>query len=171
MYPCTCLLYFLLGLPNLKSTTTIVPLRIITRSGRRLRSSPFSCQIMSHSLNSCQVPEYQSLICGCEKALWVNSRISSSVSVRPITPSNTRRLMASSISSSVSMAEKSVCSKRPRLMKRWLDSASSTPAMKSAERLDWRNSMSCRMLSMCTGSFTGFCASLFTTLLSVFPAE
>jgi len=43
--------------------------------------------------------------------------------------------------------------------------------MKSAERLDWRNSMSCRMLSMCTGSFTGFCASLFTTLLSVFPAE
>ena len=34
--------------------------------------------------------------------------------------------------------------------------------MKSAERLDCRNSMSWSMLSMWTGSLTGFCESLLT---------
>ena len=127
IYPFTCLLYFLFRFPNLKSTTTISLPRIMTRSGRRVCSSPFSCQMMSHSLKSCQLPEYQSCTSGREKARWVSSRISLSVSGLPMMPSKTSWAMASSMSSSVSMAEKSVCSRRPRLMKRLSDSSSSTP--------------------------------------------
>ena len=127
IYPCTCLLYFLFCFPNLKSTTTISLSRIMTRSGRRVRSSPFSCQMMSHSLNNCQSPEYQSCTWGMEKAWRVSSRISSSVSGLPMMPSNISWSMALSMSSSVSMAEKRVCSRRPRFMKRLSDSSSSTP--------------------------------------------
>ena len=164
-------MYCLLGLPNLKSTTTSRPSFIITRSGRRFLSSPFSVQMMSHSLNSRHVPSYHSFTCGSSKARCVSARISSSVSCRPITPSNTRRLMASSMSASVRMAENSVCSSRPRSMNRCSDSSSSTPAMKSAERLDCLNSTSCFRLSITTGRFVAFRASRFVTSRSAFSSE
>ena len=171
MYPCTCLLYFLFGLPNLKSTTTTCPSCIITLSGRRVCNTPSSLYIMAHSLNNCQRPEYQSCISGMEKALWVTFRISSSTLRLPITPSKISLSMAVSMSFSVSIAENRVCSKRPRLIKRSSDSSSSIPLIKSAERLDCRNSISCRIDSMLTGSLSGFRVNLLVETFSSFFEE
>ena len=115
---------------------------------------------MAHSLNNFHSPEYHSCTSGREKAFMVKVRISSSVSLLPITPSNTSFWMADSISSFVSMAENSVCNNCPWFMKRSSDSSSESPFMKSAERFDCRNSISGCMDSMLTGSFSGLRVSL-----------
>ena len=70
--------------------------------------------------------------------------------------------MALSMSFSVSIAENRVCSKRPRLMKRQLDSASSTPAMKSAERFGLPELDVVEHALHVDGQFDRLCESLLT---------
>ena len=116
--------------------------------------------MIAHSLNNLHSPEYHSCTSGREKAFTVRERICSSASLLPMIPSNIKRWMAGSMSSLVSMAENKVCNNCPWFMKRSSDSSSESPLIKSADRLDCRNSISGCIDSILTGSFSGLRVSL-----------